>query len=193
MNSIALISTISYWNHIHDFTLFQAVRSLQPELLIAWGPYNQLIWDTPTNTETKNHSVFVDLQTLLRVLCCWLGAINCACWNIWAANTPGSVSRRVHLLKYIFTDVWIFCSSLGLLSSSVSRNVFCVVLSVLQQLQPSFIPLLDNINIPRWTGCRDKVRRNVRNAEPQMKSCIIQVKEEEKTGNVSFFRRQRGG
>lgn len=58
------------------------------------------------------------------------------------------------------------------------------MLSVLQQPQPSFIPFLDNINIPRWNGCGAKVRRNVRNAEPQMKSCIIQVKEEEKKGQL---------
>lgn len=50
-----------------------------------------------------------------------------------------------------------------------------MILSALQ-LQSSII-LLHNINIPRWDGCRDKVRRNVRNAELQMKSCIIQVKE----------------
>lgn len=36
-------------------------------------------------------------------------------------------------------------------------------------------------------------RRNVRNAEPQMKSCIIQVKQEGKKDKFSFAQRQRRG
>lgn len=85
----------------------------------------------------------------------------------------------MHSLKYTFTNArYSTVVVTSLFSYYATRNVFCVVQSVLQQLQPSSIPFLDNINIPRWNGCRDKVRRNVRNAELQMKSCIIQVKEE---------------
>jgi len=70
----------------------------------------------------------------------------------------------IHIYIYMYT-VYIYMDSLPL-----------VILSL--RLRPSLTPLLDNINIARWKGCRDKVSRNVKNAELQMKSCIVRVRSE---------------
>lgn len=88
------------------------------------------------------------------------------------------------MLKYIFTDVYeTFCTQTAVQLVCFLRlppEMYCEQTpSVLQQLQPSFIPLLDDINIARWNGCGANAGRNVRNAELRMKSCIIHVKKEQ--------------
>lgn len=87
--------------------------------------------------------------------------------------TPGSLSVR----RYICVST---CWILNSFRHQCSWFVFFCILRNLNgaaALQPRCIPVLDNINIPGWNGCRDNVRRNVRNVELKMKSGIISVKE----------------